>query len=165
MVYRKGEKYAGLILAVIIILLSLCYAPDWSISGLRRGSAIQDRLSYSFLHASFLHAAINSWCFLSIIFRYDIKWWHLAIAYIIALAVPNCILFTIPTVGLSALCFALLGMIMFKVKRKSYYNICLSIYIAAGFIAPGVNGWIHLYSYMAGLLVGCLDAPISCPTR
>lgn len=165
MVYRKSEKYAGLILTLFIISLSLCHTSDWSLIGLRCGSSIADRLAYSFFHASFIHAAINSWCFISIIFLYDISWWHILIAYIIAVFVPDCLLFTTPTVGLSALCFALLGMIMFKVKRKLYYNLCLAVYIAAGFIAPGVNGWIHLYSYMAGLLVGCLDAPISCRTK
>lgn len=165
MVSRKNEKYAGVIISLSIILISLLYTPDWTSLGIRRGSDIADRLSYPFLHASFLHAAINSWCLLSIIFRYDISWRYLMIAYAIAVSVPDCLLFSTPTVGLSALCFASMGMILFKVKRKLFYNLYLCILLAAGFIAPGVNGWIHLYSYVAGLLVGCLDAPILCRTR
>jgi len=123
------------------------------------------RLGYSFFHASAIHATINAWCFVSILFLYNVTWLHMAVAYAIAVAAPNIALSSEPTVGLSAVCFALLGMIAFQVQRKLYYNACMALYISVGFLFPLVNGWLHLYSYVAGLLVGVLNMPMPCKMR
>lgn len=162
MVCRKIEKTTGLLIVALILLSALIYVPDWSAVGVSTGCNISQRLVFSFFHASFLHAVVNAWCFVSILFIYDVLWWEMLLAYIIAVVAPDCALFTMPTVGLSAVCFALLGMIAFQVKRKLYYNGCMILYIAIGFMFPLVNGWLHLYSYVAGLLVGCLNMPIQC---
>ncbi|WP_290302392.1 rhomboid family intramembrane serine protease [Muribaculum intestinale] len=162
MVCGKIEKTTGLLIVVFILLSSLIYVPDWSVVGVSTGCDILQRLGYSFFHASFLHAAVNAWCFISILFIYDILWWRLIAAYLIAVAAPDFVLSSTPTVGLSAVCFALLGSIAFQVKRKLYYNGCMALYIAVGFLFPLVNGWLHLYSYVAGLIVGFINMPIPC---
>lgn len=162
MVCGKIEKTAGLLIVFYVLTSAMIYVPNWDIVGVSRGCNILQRLGYSFFHASFIHAAINAWCFISILFLYEITWRRMAVAYIIAVAVPEFVLSTIPTVGLSAVCFALFGSIAFQVKRKLYYNGCIALYIALGFLFPLVNGWLHLYSYVAGLFVGFINMPIQC---
>lgn len=162
MVCGKIEKTAGLLIVFYVLTSAMIYVPNWDIVGVSRGCNILQRLGYSFFHASFIHAAINAWCFISILFLYEITWRRMAVAYIIAVAVPEFVLSTIPTVGLSAVCFALFGSIAFQVKRKLYYNGCMALYIALGFLFPLVNGWLHLYSYVAGLFVGFINMPIQC---
>lgn len=150
---------------VYVIASALIYVPDWNAVGVTAGCGMLQRFGYSFFHASLLHAAINAWCFISILFLYDVTWLYMIIAYIIAVVAPNFVLSSSPTVGLSAVCFALLGMIAFRVQRKIYYNGCMALYIALGFLFPLVNGWLHLYSYVAGLFVGFLNMPIPCKRK
>lgn len=153
MVCRKKEKIFTLALAVTIICLSFLDF-DWERVGVSINSGWIQRLSYSFIHASLLHAALNAWCLLCIVFVYDVKWWHIIVAYIIATLVPPFALSAMPTVGLSAVCFALLGLINPQVLRKLYYNAHMALYLAIGFLFPLINGWIHLYSYVVGFFVG-----------
>lgn len=159
---NRIEKSAALTLAASVILSSLIYIPDWMTVGISTDCGILQRFGYSFFHTSFIHAAINTWCFISILFLYDVTWRRMTAAYIIAVTVPEFVLSPVPTVGLSAVCFALLGLIAFQVKRKLYYNGCIALYITLGFLFPLVNGWLHLYSYVAGLIVGLLTMPIPC---
>ena len=142
------EKTAGLLIAAYVLASALIYVPDWNVVGATAGCGILQRLGYSFFHASLL------------LFLYNVTWWRMAVAYTIAVAAPDYVLSTTPTVGLSAVCFALLGLIAFMVKRKLYYNGCMALYIALGFMFPLVNGWLHFYSYVAGLFVGFLTCPI-----
>ena len=165
MVPRKIQKAAGLWIALVIILSAIFFVPDWNVVGVTKGSTIAQRLGYSLFHASLFHACINAWCLLSILFLYDVTWMRLSLAFLIAVAVPDFVLSSTPTVGLSAVCFALLGMIAYDVKRKIYYNACMATYLTLGFIFPMVNGWLHLYSYAAGLLVGLLNMPIQCKKK
>lgn len=165
MVCRKIEKVAGLLIALFVLVSALICVPDWNTVGISRGCGDLQRLGYSFFHASFLHAAVNTWCLLSILFMYEITWQRMAMAYLIAVTVPDFVLSLTPTVGLSAVCFALLGSIAFQVERKLYYNGCMALCIALGFFFPLVNGWLHLYSYVAGLFVGFINMPIPCRKR
>lgn len=171
MVRGAIEKSTALVLAGLILLFSLASVfyggPECIAIGVFRGASWLSRLGYSFFHASFLHASLNAWCFLSIIFIYEVSWRRLLMAYLIAVCVPDFILSPsfCPTVGLSAVCFALFGLIAFSVRRKLYYHFCMALYIFFGFLFPFVNGWIHLYSYLAGLLVGLLVMPIPCRRR
>lgn len=162
---KEIEKTTGLLIVAYVIASAFIYVPDWNVVGITVDCGIIQRLGYSFFHASILHALINAWCFISILFIYDVTWWRIAVAYFIAVAAPDVVLSSTPTVGLSAVCFALLGLIAFMVNRKIYYNGCMALYIALGFLFPFVNGWLHLYSYVAGLFVGFLTMPIQCKKR
>ena len=159
---KRFLKIFTLSALVIVLTLSMVPITDWSVVGVSRGCALSSRLCYPFFHASLLHAALNAWCFVSILFLYDLSWPQVAVAYIIAVVAPDFALSSVPTVGLSGVCFALLGSIAFQVKRKRYYNACMALYITLGFLFPLVNGWLHLYSYVAGLFVGFLTMPLSC---
>lgn len=153
---------------VILIYLFLDIAPEKV--GIMQGATICNRFTYSLFHATFLHAFMNIWCLLSVVFMYPVSIWSLLIAFGIAASFPIDTLcdispifaFTIPTIGLSGVCFTLMGRIAFMVRRKWYYQSWLAFYILLGFIFPNVNGWLHLYCYLMGMLVGFLNKPLKC---
>lgn len=162
---RKKAKNASLIIAGVILLGSFIYVPDWSVIGVAKECSFVARLGYSLFHVSFVHALVNAWCLLSIVFLYEISVWRLLIAYMVAVFVPEFLLSDVPTVGLSCMCYTLLGSLTFEVKRKLYFQFCMALYIAVGFFFPSVNAVIHIYGYIAGLMVGLINAPISCLKR
>ncbi len=162
MVRQKEAKNAALLTAAVILLVSLTYVPDWPAVGVAEGCPLTARFVYPFFHASLLHAVVNAWCLICIVFLYDVSIWRLLTAYIVAVAVPGFLLSDVPTVGLSCVCYFLLGSLIFEVRRKLYFMFCMALYIAVGFLFPSVNALIHLYGYLAGLVVGLLNAPLSC---
>ena len=86
-------------------------------------------------------------------------------AYVIAVTVPvdtlgSFINIASPTVGLSAVVFVLFGSISFEVVRKWYYQGWMLLYLVVGFLFPNTNAWLHLYCYLAGLLVALLNKPV-----
>lgn len=185
MVRRKKTKTAALVLTVLCLLLSVASSVLDGIPigklGICPGCPLYARLLYSFFHASIPHAIINSWCLLSIVFVYDVPMAYLVSAYIIAVTFPaSHFSFVIshlggnaaaPTVGLSAVCFALLGMVSFQAKRRRFFHAwVLSFIVVCGFLLPLLcsvcgytiatpNNILHIYSYVAGLMVGFLNSP------
>ena len=113
MVQEKKAKTASLIIAVVILLGSFIYVPDWSVIGVSKGCSLVARMGYSLFHVSLFHALINAWCLLGIVFLYDISIWRLLTAYIVAVLVPEFLLSDVPTVGLSCVCYVLLGSLIF----------------------------------------------------
>lgn len=181
MVRGKETKNAALMLTAtcitVYVLSALGGFPVEKV-GICKDCSVLARLAYSFFHASLLHALINCWCLLSIAFVYDLPINRLFVAYIIAVTFPvntigsvfGGLPVEVPTVGLSAVCFALLGMASFQVRRKLYYHSFLLSFIALGFLIPllgaryglpvaSPNNILHLYCYVAGLLVGFLNSP------
>lgn len=167
MVREKEAKIASLaVSAVVIIIYILCTnVGDY---GICAGAYFEQRVGYHFFHSSFLHMSLNLWCLLSIVFIYDTSLFLFITAFVVASLFPVDTLATIlpyntlsiPTVGLSGVCYALMGMIAYNVRRKLYYQAWLAFYIGIGFLFPNVNGWIHLYCYLAGLAVGYLNKPL-----
>lgn len=164
---RKNEKIAALSVGVVIICLSLLLTADWNSVGVYAGCSLYGRLLYPFFHANILHALLNVWCLLSLVFIYDISIGRLLLAYIVAVTVPIDTLgifiaaLNAPTVGLSAVVFMLFGSISFEVLRKWYYQAWMLFYLIAGFIFPNTNAWLHLYCYLAGLVIALLNKPIT----
>ena len=195
MVRNEKEKAAALILTALCIIT---YVVSKVLDGfpveeiaIAPHCPLYARLCYSFFHASLVHCIVNCWCLLSVVFIYRISLRSLLVAYVTAVlypidtlaAVANYTLFTLhfslftfhsslltPTIGLSGVCFCLLGQISFRVKRKLYYHFCILSFIVFGFIAPLAssacgytvatpNTLLHLYSYVVGLLVGFLNSP------
>lgn len=148
MVRTEKAKTASLVLTAVIFLLL-----PFETTGLCEGCSIPARLSYSFFHANIFHALLNAWCLLSIVFYFRVNLIHLLAAYVVAILAPA----TAPTVGLSAVCYALMGMIFPQVQRKLYYTSYILAFILLGLFLGGTNVYIHIYSYIAGLLVGLLS--------
>ncbi len=175
--------------AICIILSAVTYVDPTILQqlGICKGCSVMARISYPFLHASITHAIINCWCLISIVFTYDITTSTLFTAYLIAITYPiNTIArisssldvihipytshFITPTVGLSAVCFALLAIVSFQVRDKRYFHTFVLSFIAIGFVISHVssvcgytiaapNNTLHLYCYIAGLIIGFLNSP------
>ncbi len=161
MVRKKESKITSLVLTASILLLQCFDVPLGSV-GLCEGSSISARLLYPFFHANIFHAALNCWCMLSVVFLFDVSVAGLLTAYAIAVSVPLGLFpcNTIPTVGLSGVCYALMGRVVFLVGARWKYNFYVLSYIAIGFLFPSLNGWLHLYCYIAGSFVGLLNKPL-----
>lgn len=163
---KKAAKAMSLLVSILVFCLSLQDMTDWYAVGIYTGCGLGCRMLYPFYHANVLHATLNAWCLLSVIFIYDISLWRLAFAYIIAISFPVDALACLgvevldPTVGLSGVVFALFGSISFEVQRKAYYQLWMLAYLVAGFLFPNTNALVHLYCYMAGGAVALLNKPV-----
>lgn len=158
---KKAAKVTSLMVSVMLVCMALFHnISDWETVGLSTGCGIECRMLYPFYHAGILHALLNVWCMLSIVFIYDVSVWRLLIAYLIAVTIPGFCISAVPTVGLSGAIFALYGSISFEVSRKTYFQLWMIMYLALGFIFPNTNAWIHLYCYLAGLMVALLNKPV-----
>ncbi len=154
---RKTEKAAALWLSLILICVAVVHA-DWHSVGLYAGGPWWGRLSYMFFHANLLHAALNCWCLLSVVFLYEVRWSRLLLAAAIAASVPAAWLgawfasLLTPTIGLSGMVYALFGLLSFDVRRRWYYQCCMALYLALGFALPNSSAAVHLWCYLLGLL-------------
>ena len=157
---KKAAKAMSLLVSIIVFCLSLQDMTDWYAVGIYTGCGLGCRMLYPFYHANVLHAILNAWCLLSVIFIYDISLWRFFLSYIIAVTIPSFCLSGIPTVGLSGVVFALFGSISFEVQRKAYYQLWMLAYLVAGFLFPNTNALVHLYCYMAGGAVALLNKPV-----
>ena len=160
MAKEKVAKIACLIVSAVIFCLALQGVQDWTEVGIYTGCDIAGRLRYPFYHVGILHALLNGWCLLSVVFIYDTSLWRLLLAYAIAVAVPPCCLSEVATVGLSGVVFVLFGSISFEVGRKAYYQLWMIAYLVVGFLFPNTNAWVHLYGYLAGCVVALLNKPV-----
>ncbi len=129
-------------------------------AGVTTESTLQQRLVFHFFHAGIFHALANAWCVISVIRADIISVRDIITAYAIATLAPTIVLQQQPTVGLSAFCFALMGLISAKVQRKAFFHKCVLAFIAAGFIIPSVNAAIHLYAYAAACATAYITAAI-----
>lgn len=147
-------------MSILVFCLSFQDIADWSAVGVFSGCGLCSRLRYPFFHAGLLHAALNSWCLLSVVFIYEISLLRLVLAYCIAVSAPSLCLSDIPTVGLSGLVFALFGSISFEVERKAYYQLWMIAYLIIGFFFTNTNAWVHLYCYLAGCAAALINKPV-----
>lgn len=168
MVQETISRATSLAIAAIVFTIYCVVDIPLESVGIIQGASPWQRLAYPFFHASFLHVFMNVWCMLSVVFVYPITIWSLLIAFLISASFPVDTLhaispifgFSVATVGLSGVCFALMGRISFMVRRKLYYQSWLAFYLLLGFLMPNVNGYLHLYCYMMGVFVGFLNKPI-----
>lgn len=164
---RKKEKTAALLLSFICLLIACFPIRDYSMVGITDGCGIQQHLLYSFFHTGLIHAAINVWCLLGLIFIYDIRLHRMIVAYIVACCYPATWVAHLvhyqdkPTVGLSALLFFLLASISFEVGRKVYFQAWMLSSLTLGFFFSTItNPWVHLYAYTCGMAYAILNKPI-----
>lgn len=155
----KTTKTITLILSIGIMITS--FLPiDFYIVGISKNCSLEQRLVYHFFHVGFFHALTNSIALLSISFSRKLYCWQLIAAYAIAITIPQLCLYDKPTVGLSAIIYALFGIISLSSRRKVIYNIFVVVCISIGFLFPYSNALIHLYCYIGGFVVSVLTTPI-----
>lgn len=151
---RTIQKTSGILVALISI--ALCLHPSPEIYGIYVGSPASNRLLFSLFHASAIHTILNLWCFLSLVFLYPVSTLQLAIAFFISVTAPDCVLFSTPTVGLSAVCYSLIGLLApvgQGALRLLRYLAFFTPYLVLGFIFPSVNGLLHIYCMVASIII------------
>lgn len=147
-----------LLYAVAAAIAALALSP-WSV-GVTPHASLWKRLLYPFFHAGILHAVCNLWCIIAMERYYCLSPWLYLTAYVIAVTVPDVVLTAQPTVGLSGVCFALMGLLTWIVARRLYWTAWVVAFMAVGFIMPAVNAWLHVYCYTVGVIIGIFNAPI-----
>ena len=159
MVQGKETKTTALVLTVWSIVQSIFITLPIGV-GLYRHAPLVARLAYPFFHAGAVHALLNSWCLLSIVFMFNISMRKLLTAYIIAISVPGVLLSAIPVVGMSGVCFALMGMLSMAVERRLYWQCYLWSLILFGLIFPNMAVSVHAYCFALGTVISLLTTPI-----
>lgn len=163
---RKIAKTSTLVTCLIIFIVSFLPKPNWYDVGIYAGCDIVNRLIYIFYHANIIHASLNAWCLLSLVFIYNISVWRILLAIAISVTIPVNTLsllidsMSLPTVGISSVVFTLFGSISFEVQRKWYYQGWMFFYLAIGFLFPNTNAWLHLYCYIVGFIIAFLNKPV-----
>lgn len=160
----KVEKVAAVTVAGGVTALSAFHVAGWHSVGICAHAPWTARLLYPFFHAGVIHAALNAWCLLALVFGHGITWKRMLAAWFMAVTVPVDALsaflpFDNPTVGLSGVVYVLFGSISFEVLRKRYYQCWMIFYIGIGFFMPNTNAWLHLYCYLCGFIVALLNYP------
>lgn len=155
---NTGTKWAALAIGVAALVMS-----PFDGAGISIGCPWLARLSYPIFHVNILHAFCNAWALISLVFYYDLHFSKILTAYAIAVTMPDIVLSAAPAVGLSGLCFALMGMTFFVVQRKAMFMSWSAVFLVVGFLLPGVAAMIHVYCYAVGLAVGALTIPLPCP--
>lgn len=151
---NTGSKWAALAIGAAALVLS-----PFDGGGVCVGCSLLSRFSYPLFHVNLLHALCNAWCLISLVFLYDLPWWKIALAFIIAISIPSFMLTATPVVGMSGVCFALMGLSVPIVHRKAMLLGWISLFLVVGFFFPNVAAWLHVYCFVTGLLVGLLLSP------
>lgn len=97
---------------------------------------------YMFFHANIFHLIGNCYALFFLINKRNV-----IPAYIIAIIVSFVPMQ--PTVGVSSMIFAIIGMCRVNERWQKIY---LYAYLVLGLIMPGINGIIHISSFVLGLL-------------
>jgi len=154
----KQALNTALAVALVVLVIALLPHPDPGVIGLRKGAGIVARLCYPFFHVSLLHAAVNVWCMLQVVFCWRTPLRHIVTAYVIAVLAPA--LTTTPTLGLSGVCFALIGRSLFRLNSPWVIVAWVAGLSIVQALLPGSNVVLHLYCFVAGVAVAALTAPL-----
>ena len=172
----RGEKAKTATLVYVAACLAVCIVSallpvTLGEAGLRDGCTVWARLAYPFFHASIYHLIGNCWVLLCIAFYYEVPLRSLIIAYVIAITAPA--FSVMPTVGASAVVFALMGQVSFTVRHRLYFHYVVFMWVllvgyglpmflqAVGKAIAYPNNLLHIYCYLMGMLVGFLNSPVS----
>ena len=145
----------GIVMAVAI--LSPHATPTIGL-GIYAGAPLYARLLHPLVHTGLIHAVLNVYVWLQIVFFCPIRLRHLITAWIIACSCPTVIAtlgaaYTNHVVGLSGVIYALLGAQMTRAKNMLSYNLWIAAYLITGWFIGGIAVVFHLYCYLAGIFM------------
>jgi len=174
---NNEAKVASLAIASTTILVSVVLSV-MDISpcayGIGGGMPWWHMLSYHMFHANILHAVLNSYCLLSIVFLMGENLRHIILSYIIASTYPVSVIHYLSgidavTVGMSGMCFAMLGIASWRSTAKMRYHLWIFGFISLGVAIPWVmsalmgkdvahlDNPLHIYTYAIGVLTGYIE--------
>ena len=155
---------------VLIVITVYIIHPDihvWGFSNcpLPKGTSEAEGLgglshfTYLFLHANIIHLIINAfsliatWIVMQCFFR---KWYFFLVPFALAVAtsfIPLCI-FDKPTVGVSGVIYAMVGMILpyFQFKKSYLFYLTITISLLVSFFLQNSNFWLHLFCLSGGVV-------------
>lgn len=147
---RKIDNYLWPVLMIIgAVVCYVCGAE----ATLREGGAWWERFAYEMCHANVWHLAANVF-FLVMLMYSGLKnmWLSYLLAYLIAASAPA---LGVPTMGMSGVCYALMGMCSWQVRNKWRYHAWSAALIGMCLLWPGVvNNVLHVWSYVLGVGAG-----------
>ena len=108
-------------------------------------------LFYHFFHVNIFHAVMNAWCLLGIAFYYNTSLREYLWAFAIASSFPACLCLT-PSVGLSGMLYALMGLVYFRVLHKLYFLACIVGSNAIAFFVGGFGIEVHAYCFLSAVI-------------
>ena len=156
---RDHAKAASLIVGGVVTIAAVagrCGMPDMGI-GIYPDCPIYARILHPLVHTGLIHAAVNVYVWLKVVFFCDIHPRQLLRAWLVACSCPVTLATiggstTDQVVGLSGVIYALLGMLMPQVRDRRAFNIWIAAYLFIGWLVGGVAVGFHLYCYMMGCL-------------
>lgn len=116
-------------------------------------------ITYMFLHAGIIHLLINSLSFISawiIMKRFYKKGYFYLVPFVLAFLtsfIPLCI-FDKPTVGVSGVVYAMVGMILpyFNFKKAYLFYLSIAVSLIVSFFIHSSNFYLHLFCFIVGVL-------------
>lgn len=117
--------------------------------------AEQSMALYQFCHVNIWHLLGNMSALYSIessSFKASWKTWLLA--YLVSALIPC----ESPTEGMSGLLYAVMGIISWQAANTKVFHMWCAVFIGVCFLFPNaVNGWLHVWCYLAGVMIGLAD--------
>lgn len=120
--------------------------------GFTDGSSVWSHFAFQFCHANIMHLGGNLLC---LWFVLTDRWYSYAEQMIFSITAAFTASYAssmaLPTLGFSGDVLALIGIMTPMIwSRRNALTIIATL--ALGFVVHGVNGWIHLWCYVLGLL-------------
>lgn len=147
---HEKTKILSFVLSAVIIVVSLLDI-DISHYALSPLNSPLGNLSYHFFHVNVFHAITNVWCLLGIVFFYKVRVRDFIIAFAVAASIPTQLCIA-PSVGLSGMLYALMGLIMPQVSRKIYFISWFAVWNILALIIGGSAVEVHTYCFAVALL-------------
>jgi len=144
-------------------LFVLIFIIFYSFFGLELGYTqlfpIWKHFTYIFQHAGIIHLLINSLSFISawiIMKRFYKKGYFYLVPFVLAFLtsfIPLCI-FDKPTVGVSGVVYAMIGMILpyFNFKKAYLFYLSIAVSLIVSFFIHSSNFYLHLFCFISGVL-------------
>lgn len=146
------------ILCIIVYILSFWF--DTTLLGYSNGSCLINRITYMFAHTGLLHLIFNL-ISLNVLWRAIKRMKYIqsgiVVSFLAAFAATYFSEYNIPTVGLSGVCFGMLGVLTIFCFRNKEYMITLAVISVMQIICyffTASNVLNHAYSFAFALIMG-----------
>lgn len=153
-------KYLFILVFIVIYIL---FSAEL---GYTNTSPLYTHITYIFQHASILHLTINSISFIVVFTMLDKltdRKMFLSVSFMIGIVASFLAMYDIPTVGVSAVIYAMIGLyigvtlfykdIKIADTRKYLLNICIITFgLTISMIRTNSNFYVHLYSLVIGFI-------------
>ena len=137
--------------AVIIVAAVVCYMMGAE-APMSKETAWWTHFTYEWSHGNIWHLMGNCLVIGAIAYSdFKTMWLSWLLAYLIACTAPA---LDAPTVGMSGICYAMMGMISWQAARVWRYHAWVVAFIAICALVPGVsNNLLHIWCYGIGTAI------------